>query len=107
FIPGRMRSARSPASRRAYGSRNRASRRSDSIARYNATQRAVSETCWMASVMAGKGNPRAAKAPYLFSRGAARDQPVAHRPRAEWRSEERRVGTQGEAEVGDRVANDT
>src|SRR5260370_14228729 len=44
-----IRSPRAPASRRAYGSRNKASGRSDSIGRYNATQRAVSETCWMVS----------------------------------------------------------
>src|SRR6266550_1999819 len=43
---------RSPASRRAYGSWNSASGRSLSIARYRATQRAVSET-WVIGVGAG------------------------------------------------------
>ena len=41
---------RSPASRRAYGSRNKASGRSVSIARYIATQRAVSEMCSMIAI---------------------------------------------------------
>ena len=49
--------ARSPASRRANGSRKIASGRSVSMARYTATQRAVSET-WpisLSSVMSGTG----------------------------------------------------